>query len=219
LVLAVMLLKESLPPALKGLADRPGRLALARGVIQRPTLRDLIILFFLTTGAFAMLESTFALWAYSSFDWGPRQIGWIFFYVGLVLAAIQGGFVRRFAPRIGEAWLAIGGALMLTFGLALLPFALSLTAVLAVMTVLSIGMGCLNPAVTSLVSRAAGADERGGILGVNQSAQSLARILGPALAGPVYAAAGRNAPYYVGAMIMLVVVAMAMKLPRGEKTV
>jgi DHA1 family tetracycline resistance protein-like MFS transporter len=72
--------------------------------------------------------------------------------------------------------------------------------------------------VTSLVSRAAGADERGGILGVNQSGQSLARILGPLIAGSVYGAVGRNAPYYVGAIIMAAVVAMAANLPRREKT-
>ena len=108
--------------------------------------------------------------------------------------------------------------LLLTLGLVALPFAVSLPAVLGVMALLALGLGVLNPAVTSLISRAAGADERGGILGVNQSAQSLARILGPALAGPVFTAGGRNAPYYVGAIIMAAVVAMAAGLPRGEKT-
>ena len=74
------------------------------------------------------------------------------------------------------------------------------------MALLAVGFGILNPAVNSLVSRQAGADERGGILGVNQSGQSLARILGPLIAGSVYGAAGRSAPYYVGAIIMAAVV-------------
>jgi DHA1 family tetracycline resistance protein-like MFS transporter len=218
LVLASVLLKESLSPELKGLANRPGRLALAKEVLQRRTLRDLILLFFLTTCAFAGLESTFALWAVSVFGWGPLQIGWIFFYVGLILAAVQGGLIGKLSRRFGETWLTIYGALLLAVGLITLPLSLSLTAVLIVMALLSLGLGFLNPSVTSLVSREASADERGGILGVNQSAQSLARILGPALAGIVYTVGGRNAPYYVGALIMLVVVAMAIKLPRGEKT-
>jgi DHA1 family tetracycline resistance protein-like MFS transporter len=218
LVLAFLLLKESLSPELRGLANRPGRWALAQDAFGRPLLRHLIVLFFLTTCAFAGLESTFALWATSVFGWGPRQIGWIFFFVGLVLAAVQGGLIRWLTSRFGEARLTTYGAGLLVLGLAGLPFSLGLAAVLAVMALLSLGLGCLNPSVTSLVSREAGADERGGILGVNQSAQSLARILGPALAGAVYTAGGRDTPYYVGAIIMVAVVAMALKLPRGEKT-
>jgi DHA1 family tetracycline resistance protein-like MFS transporter len=218
LLLAAILLKESLAPALKGLANRPGRIDLAKEVLKRPTLRDLIALFFLTTTAFAGLESTFALWAVSVFGWGPMQVGWIFFYVGLVLAAVQGGLIGKLSHRFGEGRLATYGAMLLALGLLTLPLSLTLTAVLIVMALLSLGLGILNPSVTSLVSREAGADERGGILGVNQSAQSLARILGPWLAGIVYTAGGRNAPYYVGAFIMLAVVAMATRLPRGEKT-
>jgi DHA1 family tetracycline resistance protein-like MFS transporter len=147
------------------------------------------------------------------------QVGWIFFYVGLVLVAVQGGLIGRLSHRFGESRLATYGALLLALGLMTLPLSLTLFAVLFVMALLSLGLGILNPSVTSLVSREASADERGGILGVNQSAQSLARILGPWLAGIMYTAGGRDAPYYVGAFIMLAVVAMATKLPRGEKTV
>ena len=217
LVLAAAILKESLPAALRGRSNRPGRIALAQEAFGRPMLRHLIILFFLTTCAFSGLESTFAIWAFSGFGWGPEQVGWIFFYVGLILAAVQGGLLRRLSRQFGEARLTAGGAALLVVGLFGLPFSASLAAILIVMAVLSIGLGCLNPSVTSLVSRAAGADEQGGILGVNQSAQSLARILGPWLAGWVYTAAGRSAPYYLGAVIMLAVVAMAIRLPRGEK--
>ncbi len=218
LVLAAAVLKESLSPELKGGTNRPGRVALAKEAFGRTQLRNLIVLFFLTTCAFAGLESTFALWAVSVFGWGPEQVGGIFFFVGLVLAAVQGGFIGKLTRRFGEARLATFGAGLLALGLVSLPWSNTLLAVLLVMAALALGLGCLNPAVTSLVSREAGAEERGGILGVNQSAQSLARILGPALAGIVYTAGGRDTPYYVGAIIMVAVVVMAMNLPRGEKT-
>lgn len=218
LVLAASLLKESLSPALKGLANRPGRVALAKDAFGRAPLRNLIILFFLTTCGFAGLESTFALWAVGTFGWGPLQVGWIFFYVGIVLALVQGSLIGQLTRRFGEARLTTYGAFLLMLGLFFLPLSITLAALLIVMALMSLGLGVLNPAVTSLVSRAAGAEERGGILGVNQSAQSLARILGPAFAGLAYTAGGRNTPYYVGAIIMAAVVAMAVKLPRGEKT-
>jgi DHA1 family tetracycline resistance protein-like MFS transporter len=218
LVLAVIFLKESLAPENRNTATRPGRLALAQDAFGRPKLRHLIILFFLTTTAFAGMESTFALWANSSFGWGPQQVGFLFFYIGIVLVVVQGGLVGRLSRSLGEARMALLGSVLLTLGLLGLPFSTSLVRVMADMALLAAGLGVLNPAVTSLVSRAAGADERGGILGVNQSGQSLARILGPLIAGSVYGAVGRNAPYYVGAIIMAAVVAMAATLPRREKT-
>jgi MFS family permease len=218
LVLAVIFLKESLAPENRNTATRPGRLALAQDAFGRPKLRHLIILFFLTTTAFAGMESTFALWANSSLGWGPQQVGFLFFYIGIVLVVVQGGLVGRLSRSLGEARMALLGSALLTLGLLGLPFSTGLARLMVDMALLAAGLGVLNPAVTSLVSRAAGADERGGILGVNQSGQSLARILGPLIAGSVYGAVGRDAPYYVGAIIMAAVVAMAANLPRGEKT-
>jgi DHA1 family tetracycline resistance protein-like MFS transporter len=218
LVLAAVLLKESLAPEHRSTAARPGRLAMAKAAFARPGLRHLIILFFLTTTAFAGLEATFALWANSVFGWGPLQVGYIFFFIGVVLVVVQGGLIGRLTKRFGEARLVVAGATLLTIGLIALPFSGGIAAVLIVMALLALGLGMLNPAVTSLVSREAGTTERGGILGVNQSGQSLARILGPLIAGLVYSVAGSAAPYYIGAMIMAGVVAMAAKLPHREKT-
>jgi MFS transporter, DHA1 family, tetracycline resistance protein len=208
-------LKESLAPGTM-LAARPGRLALARGALARPVVANLILLLFVTVSAFAGMETTFALWANSRFGWGPEQVGWIFFYVGIVLAALQGGLIGRLAQRFGEARLVTAGAAIIGIGLLGLAFAASLWAVLAVTGMLAVGMGLLNPSVTSLVSREAGADERGGLMGVSQSASSLARILGPAVAGAVFTLWGRNAPYLLGALVMAAAVAMAVRLPRPE---
>jgi DHA1 family tetracycline resistance protein-like MFS transporter len=218
LVLAVTILKESLSPEHRRAARGPRRWALAQEAFARPSLRHIIVLFFLTTTAFAGMESTFALWANSGFGWGPQQVGFLFFYIGIVLVLVQGGLVGRLSRSLGEARMALVGSVLLVLGLAGLPFSTDLPRLLVDMALLSIGFGILSPALTSLVSRAAGSTERGGILGVNQSGQSLARILGPLIGGFVYGAAGRDAPYYVGAAIMVAVVLMAAALPRGEKT-
>jgi MFS transporter, DHA1 family, tetracycline resistance protein len=210
-------LKESLLPDSRTAQERPGRLAVAKSAFTRPSLGLLILLFFITVSAFAGMETTFALWANSSFGWGPEQVGWIFFYVGVLLSALQGGAIGQLSRRFGEARLVTAGAAIIGVGLLGLAFSGSLWAVLVVTGLLAIGMGLLNPSVTSLVSRIAGADERGGVMGVSQSAASLARILGPALAGGLFTLWGRNAPYYVGALLMVAVVAMALKLPRRRE--
>jgi MFS transporter, DHA1 family, tetracycline resistance protein len=207
-------LSESRPPSAQVVEERPSRVALVMGALERPMLGRLIFLFFVTVSAFAGMETTFALWANRKFGWGPEQIGLIFFYIGILLACLQGGAIGHLSRRFGEERLITWGAAVIGIGLLGVAFAGSLWAVLIVTGLLSIGFGLLNPSVSSLVSRLAGSDERGGILGVSQSASSLARILGPAVAGAVFSLWGRDAPYYLGAALMVLVVALAMGLPR-----
>jgi MFS transporter, DHA1 family, tetracycline resistance protein len=52
------------------------------------------------------------------------------------------------------------------------------------------------------------------VMGVSQSGSSLARVIGPALAGPLFDLFGRDMPYYVAAAVMAGVLAMALRLLR-----
>lgn len=213
LVLTAALLKESLPPEARR-ARRVGRIAFARQMLHRPVLRRLILIAFITTTAFAALETTFALWAKDTFDWGPREIGLIFFYVGLVLSLIQGGAIGPLTRRLGEVRLLIGGVALLMLGLLGMAFVGRVAELLVATGALSAGMALFSPSSNSLISREASADERGGILGVSQSTQSLARVVGPLVSGPLFTAFGRNAPYFAGAAAMVVVVLLAIGLLR-----
>jgi MFS family permease len=216
-VLVLALLKESLPPEARHAPAGPGRWQLARQVLARPTLRQLLVLFFATISAFAAMETTFALWANDAFGWGPQQVGYVFLFVGLVLVVVQGLLIGPLSRRFGEARLVLAGAALIAAGLAGTPFALSLPRLLVVTALLAVGMGLLNPSMNSLISRQAGSDERGGVMGVSQSAGSLARIVGPLIAGPLFALLGRDAPYYAGAIVMAGVVLLALCLPRERR--
>jgi len=217
LLIALLRLKESLPPEARAASSRPSRWQVAQDVMGRSVLRRLILLLFITITAFAGMETTFALWAHSALGWGPRAVGYNFLYVGLVLVVVQGGLIGRLSKRFGEAQLILTGSCMIGLGLLGLPFALALWRLLIVNTLLALGMGLLSPSITSLISQQAGIDERGGILGVSQSASSLSRILGPAIAGPLFEDFGRGAPYFTGAAVMVLVVALALGLPRPAR--
>ena len=147
------------------------------------------------------------------------KIGEPFFYVGLELAVVQGLLIGRLTRKFGEARLVVAGAGFIALGLLSLPFAGGLPAVLVVNGLLALGMGLFNPALTSLVSRQAGADERGGIIGVSQSASSLARIVGPAIAGPIFEGFGRNGPYYAAGAVMVLVLFAALPLTNRRTAV
>ena len=46
----------------------------------------------------------------AQFGWGPEQIGYVFFYVGVLSAVMQGGLIGRLARRFGEERLLLAGA-------------------------------------------------------------------------------------------------------------
>ena len=206
---ALIFLKESLPPEQRGRIRRVWRLAAIADKLARPGLRGLILLSFLVVFAFAGMEVTFAMWARRQFGWGPLQVGYVFTFVGVLSAAMQGGLVGRLAKHFGEERLLTAGLASVLLGLAILPAAAGVPLLLAATGLLAVGMGLTQPSLNSLISRRARADEQGEVLGVNQSAGSFARIVGPWLAGFLFEAFGRNAPFLAGAVLMALALVLA----------
>src|SRR5262249_37622516 len=108
----LLFLRESLSAA-HAAPRRASRWRLAQDALGRPALRQLILLLFITLVAFAGMETTFALWAERGFGWGPREVGGIFFFVGIVLILVQGGLIGRLTKRFGEARLLVAGSLLI----------------------------------------------------------------------------------------------------------
>lgn len=209
LVLAVATLKESLSVEIRRkLAQMPPekRLQMFRKALGRPNVGLLIVLSFLATFVFAGLESTFAMWSRRQFGWGPEQNGYMFAFVGLLSAAIQGGLIGRLVNRFGEPRLIVQGAVALAVGVLLIPFSDNLALLLVAMVVAGYGFSIISPSLNSLISLQVGEEEQGGIMGVTRSATTMARFIGPAWAGFLFGAFGRDWPYFGGALVMAVVV-------------
>ncbi|HXC88656.1 MAG TPA: MFS transporter [Stellaceae bacterium] len=212
-VLAV--LRESHPPERRGQATPQGRIGLILGALRRPVLSQLIAVFFLVILAFAAMESIFALWALRQLDWGPEKVGFVFAYLGLLSAVMQGGLTRRLTKRYGEERLLLCGLVLLAIGLVVVPFSRSLGVLGGAFAVLAIGLGLVQPALNSLISRRAGSGEQGQVLGVTQSTGSLARVVGPPSAGYLFADLGHSSPFLWGAAIVVIAFVLALNLFRG----
>jgi MFS transporter, DHA1 family, tetracycline resistance protein len=209
----VLLLPESLAPG-RGVATR-GRLAGIRDALTRPGLRRLLAVFFLVILAFSGMETTFAWWAIAQFGWGPRSIGFVFFYVGILSALMQGGLIGPLTRRFGEERLMLGGLGLIALGLLLMPLARSLPLLLIALSALAIGMGAMQPSINSLISRRAGPEQQGEIMGVAQAVGSLSRVLGPIIAGALFEAFGRNSPFLLGVVLVGGALLVGWRLPRG----
>jgi MFS family permease len=156
---------------------------------RRPALGGLLIEFFLFTFAFATFTSGFALFAERRFTWqgvpfGPKQVGYVFMYSGLLGILVQGSMRQgALIRRIGEVRLVTLGFLGGAVGYALLGFSFAVLPLLLAATLASFGTGVLRPALTSLITQQVSRSEQGVVLGLNQSLLSVAQIVGPAIAG------------------------------------
>ncbi len=222
LLLGLFILKESLSPEIRAKAAsqaRQTRWTQFRNALAMPEVGMLIGLSFLATFVFAGMETTFAMWSERQFAWGPEQNGYLFAAVGVLSALIQGGVMGRLAKRFGEAALIRQGGAALAIGLGLVPFSDNYWILGVAMVFLGYGFSIINPALNSMISLQVGPEEQGGVMGVTRSAATLARVVGPAWAGVLFAQFGRHWPYIAGAAIMAVVVALAFRLkdrPSGE---
>src|SRR5256714_4997820 len=154
--------------------------------LRQPRLAFVLIIYFLFVVAFSIMTTSFSLYTMFRFGYDAQHTGYLFAYVGLIAVIIQGGLIGKLVKRFGELPLVIVGALCFAISLFAVPFvspaAGGLAALLVGGGVFSMGNSLATPALTSLASKSVGAAEQGIVLGVTQSAASLARAVGPSLA-------------------------------------
>jgi multidrug resistance protein len=197
-----------------------GRMDSLRHAVAKPTLVLLLSLYFIVTAAFSGFEATFALFSERRFGFTTASIGFLFAFIGVVLAVVQGVFVGRVVKRVGEARLIPSAIFLIALGIGLVPFAWSVPSLLAALFLLALGMGFNNPSLSSMVSRLSDPNDQGGILGLASSLSSLGRVVGPAWGGYLYDAYGITTPYVSAAAIMMIAFVVALagvsRLRHGE---
>jgi DHA1 family tetracycline resistance protein-like MFS transporter len=207
---------ESLPPEARARKPKrslsPLNLEATRYAFDLPGVGLAIAVNFLVVLSFTNLDQTFTFFCADLFGIDERGTGYVLAFIGVVAAGVQGGLVRRLAPRFEEARLMRAGTLIQAFAFAGLVIAgrlASHAALFASGGLLALGNGLTQPTTSALISRRAPADQQGATLGVNQSFASLARSFGPALGGWLYATLGPSAPYTAACGGMLVAFAFA----------
>ena len=74
------------------------------------------------------MTTNYALFTSERFGYDPRHNGYIFAFIGIIGALVQGGLLRRIVKDSNEKWIALTGGLLLALGLALLPLSMALPA-------------------------------------------------------------------------------------------
>jgi MFS transporter, DHA1 family, tetracycline resistance protein len=163
-----------------------------RPVLANSRLVQLLLIAFLSMCGFVMLESMAALFVSRSdtFGWSARGVGLYFGYLGLIIAIVQGGLIGRLNKRFGDWPLAIVGPLFVAIGMAnlvLMRFHPILSLLFLGSTINAAGRSLQSPTLFSLISKQSDPTQQGVVFGLNQGLLSLARSIGPAIGGFIYA--------------------------------
>jgi DHA1 family tetracycline resistance protein-like MFS transporter len=153
--------------------------------LKQARLGLILTIYFLFVVGFSVMTSSFAFFTMFRFGYDANNTGWLFVYVGIIGAIIQGGLIGRLVKRFGESSLIVAGAFLFSLSLLAIPLIGPHSGVLALLVVggvFGVGNSLATPSLTGLASKSAGAGEQGGVLGVTQSAASLARTVGPLIA-------------------------------------
>ncbi|MEK6333990.1 MAG: MFS transporter [Acidobacteriota bacterium] len=174
-------------------ADHPARTSAASGrgwkqlleALRQRQLAYVMTIYFLSIVAFSIMTTSFSLFMMFRLGYDPWHAGWIFAFVGVVSAIVQGGLIGKLVKRFGEAPLTVVGGLLFSVSLFVSPYVrpeMGLVGILSICALSSIGNALMAPSLTSLASKSASAAEQGSVLGVMQSVASVARAVGPSLA-------------------------------------
>ncbi len=215
LLWVVFAFKETLAPEKRGTSDH-ARVWNPFAQLSRlhfPGLPRTNLVYFLFLLAFSAMEFTLTFLAADRLGFSPAQITWVFVYSGLIIALVQGGVVRRLAPRLGEKKLSLTGLALVIPGFLLIAIAGSSGLLYAGLTFMALGSALIMPCLSALASRYAPEDRQGLALGTFRSMGALSRAIGPILGGLAYYALGSAAPYWAGALFLLIPLGLARSLP------
>ena len=158
--------------------------------------------------AFSAFEATFALFGERRLDFQPASTAAVFTVVGLALALVQGVVVHPTVHRLGELRTLRLGFACNAVGLLMLAAVHSWWVLVPALSALVLGQGLATPSLTAAVAGGAAANRRGGVLGLQQSAGGLARVVGPLVGGLAFEHLGVPSPYLLGAAVMVLCIVL-----------
>ncbi len=171
---------------------------------SHPKLRSIFLVGFLFFSGFAFFTTLFGVFLIDRYGFSESDTGNFFAYVGIWIVFTQ-VFVT---PRVAKKWrerLVLNVTLIAT-GIALVLFHLPgpWTIMLLIVPVFAIFNGLTQSNYMAFLSRSAGADVQGEVLGINASVGALSQAIPPMLSGYIAAQFDPAMTLYVASGIMLV---------------
>jgi ferrochelatase len=173
--------------------------------------------YFLFLMAFSGMEFTLTFLAAERLSYSSMDNAYMFIFIGFWIAMVQGGYVRRKANQVGEKRMALQGLVFLVPGLVSIGFAQSSWLLYFGLFFLAVGSSMVIPCLTTLVSLYTPQEYQGRSVGIFRSLGALARVIGPIIASILYWQKGASAPYFLGAVFLIIPLVLVSRLPKPEE--
>ena len=180
---------------------------------SRPLALLMVANYIYTFAIVNMQVASILLWK-EYFSATDEQIGYLFAYVGIWSVVVQGGLIGKLIKKLGEHKLFLWGHLFTFVGVFFVPFApkTSLFSVgLFILLFFAIGTSLVSPINFSMISLYSYKQKQGKIMGLSQSINSFARIMGP-FSGSILYGINFHAPYIVAGVLTLLGTLIALDL-------
>jgi DHA1 family tetracycline resistance protein-like MFS transporter len=156
-------------------------------------------------------QSTWTYFTMERFNWNEQWVGYSIAFVGVSIAAVQGGLIRPAMKLLGQNKSVYVGMGFTVLGFILFAFAFKGWMMFAFMIPYALG-GIAGPAMQGILSGKVPSNEQGELQGALTSLMSLTSIVGPILmtglfafftaeAAPVYFP---GAPFMMGAVLTVI---------------
>jgi DHA1 family tetracycline resistance protein-like MFS transporter len=183
-----------------------------------PAMGGLIIVLILMYTAMNGLQSTWAYYGMEKFSWNAAWVGYSLGFIGLMIGIVQVGIIRWAIPKFGQEKSLYIGLAFYSLGLLLFAFAPSGFWMFAFIIPYSLG-GIAGPALQSIISGFAPANEQGEIQGALTSLMSATTIFAPPLMTSIFAYFTNKsnsilfpgAPFLLSSILVFIAVFLAMK--------
>lgn len=219
-IFGFFILPESLPPerrATKPFSQMFGWKTQFTGIFRRADIRFILITLFLLNLAFAGLQTNFPLYSNARFGWTPPQNSYFYLFVGVLGVFIQGYLYGKLHARFGERQLVLFGLTFMVIGLSGMALVRAAWMLFPAVAVVALGTGISIPSLTALMSLRVPDAEQGRLMGGNQTLLALTNIFGPTLAGVSFEVIAISAPYWLGSLLSVFALGVALMSLRGRR--
>lgn len=179
-IFGYFVLPESLPEEKRRAFNwkRANPLGSLKQISRYPTVRGLILVFFLLYLSSHATQSTWTYYTMLKFEWDVVTVGLSLGVVGLCVAIVQGGLTRVVVPKLGENRTVYLGFVL--YGLGFLSFAFAPNSLIMFISIIPYCLGGFaGPTLQGIISNEVSDNEQGELQGGLTSLISFSAIFGP----------------------------------------
>ncbi|XP_018331512.1 major facilitator superfamily domain-containing protein 10 isoform X2 [Agrilus planipennis] len=165
-------------------------------------LQQLGIIYFVYMFIYSGLEFTLTFLTHHVFHYTSMQQGWMFFAIGLIMAILQGGYVRRLPPNKVKPTAILGLSLIIP-SFVFVAIARNIWVLCIGLFLFAVSTAMCVTCMTTMVAVYGSPKEKGTVMGIFRSLGALARAVGPIVACIAFWSLGSTFTYLIGATALI----------------